>query len=561
MRENPILVKFPYNKELIEEIKSIPGRKYDPNEKGWNIPDQFLPMAANMIQDYYPNIADILRDFSTLTNPKPDIGNLNTAKDIEELDAQYSQKAVQDVKDRLQTPYDLYAYQEIAVAFLEARANTSKGALIGDQPGLGKTIETLAWLLLNPSKLPALIITQASIKRNWYREIEKWMPDVKIQMLDQGKDILDNDADIVIINYDLIWRKKIEEQLLKRKFPVVVYDEVTSIKESSAKRTKSAKKLGRKAKFNIGLSGTPILNRPIEFYNILNLIEPKQFSSHFQFGMRYCNGYHNGFGYVFKGSSRVDELREQIRPLMIRRLKDEVLTELPAKSRRTIFIDMPGKYYQDYVAAENNLVETLRSLPSGKVSDEYEDSRMWLLSKLNYLRHIVGLAKAEEAQEIIKNFVDAGEKLVVFAHHHDVIDLMDDYLTKDKISHVAVDGRTAGPARQDAIDKFQTDPDCMVFVASTAMGMGVTLTAASNALFVERQWTPGIEEQMEDRLHRIGQTNAVLVHYMQIEGSLDEKMDKLVGNKRIILDEVLDGEKSRDKGESIINELLAELAR
>jgi len=190
-----MLVKFPYNKELIEEIKNIPGRKYDPNEKGWNIPDQFLPMAANMIQDYYPNIADIVRDFSTLTNPKPDVGNLNTAKDIDELDQRYSQEAVQDVKDRLQTPYALYAYQEIAVAFLESRVRTSKGALIGDQPGLGKTIETLAWLLLNPSKRPVLIITQATIKRNWYREIEKWMPGTKIQMLDQGKDILDKDAD------------------------------------------------------------------------------------------------------------------------------------------------------------------------------------------------------------------------------------------------------------------------------------------------------------------------------------------------------------------------------
>ena len=556
-----MLVKFPYNKELIEEIKQIPGRKYDPNEKGWDIPDRFLPMAANMIQDYYPNIADIVRDFHTLTNPKPDLGNIATAKDIEELDVKYSQRAVQDVKDRLRTPYDLYAYQEIAVAFLESRIQDGKGALIGDQPGLGKTIETLAWLSLNPSKLPALIITQASIKRNWYREVEKWMPNASVQMLDQGKDVLDADADIVIINYDLIWRKGIEEQLLKRKFPVVVYDEVTSIKESSAKRTKSAKKLGRRAEFTIGLSGTPILNRPIEFYNILNLIEPKQFSSQFKFGMRYCNGYHNGFGYVFKGSSRIDELREQIRPLMIRRLKDDVLTELPAKSRRNIFIDMPGKYYQDYVAAENNLVETLRNLPSGKVSNEYEESKMWLLSKLNYLRHIVGLAKAEEAQEIIKNFVDSGEKLVVFAHHHDVIDLIDEYLTKDKIYHVTVDGRTAGPARQDAIDKFQTDDNCMVFVASTAMGMGVTLTAASNALFVERQWTPGIEEQMEDRLHRIGQTNAVLIHYMQIEKSLDEKMDKLVDNKRIVLDEVLDGEKNRDRGESVINELLSELAK
>ena len=555
-----MLIQFPYNKELIEEIKNIPGRTYSPTDKGWIIPDQFLIMAAEMIRPYYPFVADTVRDYSTIFTPPSTTIDMTMAKDIDDLDERRSKKVVKEIKDRLQMPYDLYPYQEIAVAFLEERDKVSKGALVGDQPGLGKTIEALSWLSLSP-KRPVLVITQASIKRNWYREIEKWLPGSIIQILNQGKDIIDPDADFVIINYDLIWRKGIEEQLLKRKFPVVIYDEVTAIKEPSAKRTKTAKKIGRRAEFNIGLSGTPILNRPIEFYNILNLIDPKQFTSHFKFGMRYCNGHHNGFGYVFKGSSHINELREQIKPLMIRRLKEDVLTELPAKSRRTIYIDMPGKYYQDYIAAENNLVETLQALPSGKVSQEYEDSRMWLLSKLNYLRHIVGLAKAEEAEEIIKNFVDAGEKLVVFAHHHDVMDLMDEYLTKDKVNHVKVDGRTELNNRQTAIDTFQDDPECMVFLASTAMGMGVTLTAASNALFVERQWTPGIEEQMEDRLHRIGQTNGVLIHYMQVEHSLDEKMDRLVENKRAVLNEVLDGEINRDKGESIINELLAELAR
>ena len=555
-----MLIKFPYNKELIEEIKNIPGRTYSPAEKGWIIPDQFLIMAAEMIQPYYPFIADTVRDYSTIFTPPATTTEMTMARDIDDLDTRSSKKAVKDIKDKLQIPYDLYPYQEIAVAFLEERDKTSRGALVGDQPGLGKTIEALSWLSLSP-KRPVLVITQASIKRNWYREIEKWLPNSTIQILNQGKDTIDSDADFVIINYDLIWRKGIEEHLLKRKVPVVIYDEVTSIKEPSAKRTKTAKKLGRRAEFNIGLSGTPILNRPIEFYNILNLIDPKQFTSHFKFGMRYCNGFHNGFGYVFKGSSHINELREQIKPLMIRRLKEDLLTDLPAKSRRTIYIDMPGKYYQEYIAAENNLVETLQGLPSGKVSQEYEDSRMWVLSKLNYLRHIVGLSKAEEAEEIIKNFVDAGEKLVVFAHHHDVMDLMDEYLTKDKVNHVKVDGRTELTNRQTAIDTFQNDPKCMVFLASTAMGMGVTLTAASNALFVERQWTPGIEEQMEDRLHRIGQTNGVLIHYMQVEHSLDEKMDRLVENKRAVLNEVLDGEINRDKGESIINALLAELAR
>jgi SWI/SNF-related matrix-associated actin-dependent regulator 1 of chromatin subfamily A len=249
---------------------------------------------------------------------------------------------------------------------------------------------------------------------------------------------------------------------------------------------------------------------------------------------------------------------------MIRRKKDEVLTELPDKSRQNIYIDMPGNYFQNYRAAELDLIKSLKDINPDEEEDEeskeYDNKQMYLLSKLNLLRHLVGLAKADAAEEIIANFVDSGEKLVVFGHHHDVIDTMDTYLTKRKIGHVTVDGRTPSKDRQDAIDKFQENENCMVFLASTAMGMGVTLTAASNALFVERQWTPGMEEQMEDRIHRIGQNRGVFIHYMQVENSIDSKMAKLVEYKREVLAAVLDGERQRDRGTSIIKELLADLS-
>ena len=390
-----MLIRFPYNKDLIEDIKTIPGRKYEPNERGWNIPDAFLPTVADMVRIYYPNIADTITDFYSLTSPIPIIEDIAQSKDEEDLDTQYSVEILEDVRKRLDVPHPLYPYQEVAVAFLEARLDT-KGAMIGDQPGLGKTIEALAWLSLQPKARPVLVVTQASIKRNWYREIEKWMPESTIQILDQGKDKLDPEASVVIVNYDLIWRENIEKQLLSRNFKVIIFDEVTYLKERTAKRTKSAKKISRKAKFTIGLSGTPILNRPIEFYTFLNIISPKQFPSQFKFGMRYCNGYHNGFGYTFKGASRTDELRQIIQPLMIRRRKNEVLTELPDKVRRDIFVDMPGDYYQDYMSAERDLVYSLRSLnEKDTVSEEFEENNMWVLSKLNYLRHLVGLAKAE----------------------------------------------------------------------------------------------------------------------------------------------------------------------
>jgi len=556
-----MLVQFPYNRELIDEIKSIPGRKYRPNDRGWDIPEEFLIVAAEMIRPHYPHIADTISDYFMLTSDQPTLEDMADANIKEDLENKDSLKILEDVRERLHTPLPLYPYQEIAVSFLEARIGT-KGALIGDQPGLGKTIETLAWISLHPHVRPILVVTQASIKRNWYREIEKWLPNTSIQLLNNGKDKLDKDVEVVIINYDLIWRAGIEKQLLEREFQIVIFDEVTYLKEKSAKRTKSARKLSRAAEFTVGLSGTPILNRPIEFYTFLSMISPKQFPSCFKFGMRYCNGYHNGFGYTFKGASRAGELRQLLQPLMIRRKKEDVLTELPAKSRQNIYIDMPGNYFQDYRAAESDLVDSLRNLnPEKAVSQEYEDKRMWLLSKLNYLRHLVGLAKAEAAEEIITNFVDAGEKLVVFGHHHDVMDLMDGYLTKKGIIHVRVDGRTPTHQRQGMVDQFQDNDDCMVFLASTAMGMGVTLTAASNALFVERQWTPGIEEQMEDRIHRIGQDRGVFIHYMQVENSIDVKMAKLVEHKREVLTEILDGEKKRDRGESVINELLGELSK
>jgi len=558
-----MLVQFPYNKELIDEIKSIPGRKYRPNDRGWDIPEAFLPTAAEMIRPHYPNIADTISDYFTLTSDEPTLTDMSTATAKEDLVEVDSLKLLEDVRERLNTPFPLYPYQELAVAFLEARIGT-RGALIGDQPGLGKTIEALAFCSLHPQVSPILVVTLASLKRNWYREVEKWLPGTSIQIIDQGKDLVDSDADVVIINYDLIWRAKIEKQLLARKFQIVIFDEITYLKERSAKRTKAARKLGKAAEFTIGLSGTPILNRPIEFYTFLNMISPKQFSSQFQFGMRYCNGYHNGFGYTFKGASRVSELRQLIHPLMIRRRKDEVLTELPEKSRQNIYIDMPGSYFQNYRAAELDLVQSLKSLSAdeeAEVSQEYEDKRMWLLSKLNFLRHLVGLAKADAAEEIITNFVDSGEKLVVFGHHHDVMDTINAYLTKKKIGHVTVDGRTPNQDRQALVDQFQEDENCMVFLASTAMGMGVTLTAASNALFVERQWTPGMEEQMEDRIHRIGQNRGVFIHYMQIENSIDAKMAKLVEYKRDVLAAVLDGERQRDRGESIINELLGEFSK
>ena len=169
------------------------------------------------------------------------------------------------------------------------------------------------------------------------------------------------------------------------------------------------------------------------------------------------------------------------------------------------------------------------------------------------------MAKVDLAGNYIKQVVEGDNKLVVFAHHRDVLDKLEETVRQAKIKYVRADGSTANENRQKYIDIFQEDENCMVFLASSAMGMGVTLTAASNALFVERQWSPALEEQMEDRVHRIGQNNGVLIQYMQVEKTFDEKMAKVIDSKREIMQQVLDSnfENTRvDTEESAIDEVL-----
>ena len=521
---------------------------------GWEIPNRYLYKAAEAVDSHYPNVAETIRIYANRLAPKQAaVEELSSVLTPDTLSTEVGIKALRKIKEELSLSYSLFPYQELGVAFLDTVP--TRGAIIADAPGLGKTIQTLAWLSLYP-KLSTLVVTPASVKRHWAKESQKWIPDRSVQVIMSGKDKIDTSIDITVVNYDLLW--KLKDKLGSIEPDVVVFDECTYLKEAKAKRTKAAIFLGRMAKSVIGLSGTPIINRPIEFFNILNLIDPKQFPSWFKFGLRYGNGEHNGYGWQFNGTSNTRELQSLIQPFIIRRRKEEVLTELPPKRRETIYIEMPGNIRADYVAAETDLMTTVRIIQDSQ--QNANDVHNNALAKLGLLRHLVGLAKAEMANEYIKNFVQDGEKLLVFGHHHDVLDMLEDFVKKEKIGYVRVDGQTPTPKRQPAVDKFQTDDSCLVFLASTAMGMGVTLTAASNALFVERQWSPATEEQMEDRLHRIGQKKGVTIWYMELESTIDEKMSNLVENKRELLSNLLD-KNEKTENQSIMQELLADLSR
>ena len=550
-----MIIKFPYNETVVERIKEIPGRRWDAEERGWSIPDQYLNIASRILEMRYPDIAKRVQVYADELAPNAQaLQELGSAFTPDDIESEQGKNMLKEIRQRLNITNDLFPYQELGVVFLEM--TPTRGAIIADAPGLGKTIQTLGWLSIHPELRPVIVVVPASVKKNWEVEIERWMPDKpSVQIIMTGKDKIKPKQEIYIINYELLW--KLEDKLLKMSPSVVVFDECTYLKERKAKRTKSSIAVGRKAKYVIGLSGTPILNRPMEFYNILSLISPEQFPSWFKFGVRYCNGFNNGYGWQFRGSSNAKELRSLIQPFMIRRRKEDVLKELPPKRRETIHTLLPGNYQQDYHAADIALMSTVGQLQQSQIDDN--DAYTHIFAQLGVLRHIVGRGKAEVAREHILNLTQDNEKLLVFGHHHDVLDYLEEFLKKEKIKYERVDGTTSNKLRQPAIDRFQADEECLVFLTSTAMGMGVNLVAASNALFIERQWSPAIEEQMEDRIHRIGQTKGVVIWYMLVEDTIDSKMASLIESKRELLTNILDSNiRVRDNG--VMKALLMELS-
>ena len=546
-------VQFPYNPILIDEIKSIPGRTWDPADKSWSFPDEYLGLAIQTIAPHYPEIAASLNEYALKEEfTSPTLLDISNAASVSDLTTIEANNLVEQVKERLQLPHKLYPYQELCVAFLEAVE--AKGTLVADAMGLGKTVETLAWLSLYPERRPVLVVAPASVKRNWYREIQKWLPDETIQLISSSKDEFETDKNFYIINYDLIWR--MEEKIYDLSISTTIFDEVTAIKEAKAKRSKVARQIGRNSNYVLGLSGTPILNRPIEFFNFLNLIKPEQFSNYFKFGLRYGNPKSiviKGGRKVwsFPGATNLQELRNLLKPIMIRRSKQQVLTELPDKRREMLYLDLPSKFTKEYRTAERNLIQQLRDFKQDPNLQKAD-----LLATLAALRHLVGLAKVENACEFIKSFADSNDKLVVFGHHHDVLDGIEAILKQENIKFVSADGKTKNEDRQKRIDIFQNDPEYTIFLATTAMGMGITLTAASNSLFVERQWSPAMEEQMEDRLHRIGQKRGVIAWYLQVENTVDERMAKIVSEKRSVLEQILDANEEEILERSVVNEIL-----
>ena len=435
-------------------------------------------------------------------------------------------------------------FQKAGIRYALDRPNV----LIADEMGLGKTVEAIGIINADPTIKTGIIVCPKSLKLNWKRELEKWLTRPFSVGIANG---VFPDTDIVIINYEGL----IKFDLGTKKFDICIVDEAHLIKNSKALRSKAVKAINARRK--VRMTGTPIVNRPAELYNIIEDLGG-DWGSFFSFAKRYCNAHSNGYGWDFSGAINLDELQKRLREtVMVRRLKSEVLTELPRKIRQIVEVSADDANQKKAVKAEQSyeldseqrLTDLRIAIELSKTESEeaYKTAveRLTEASQISFtemarLRHETALAKVPAIISHIQNALeDNNNKIIIAAHHHDCIDQL--MIGLAEFNPVKLTGETKEIDRQSAVDSFQNDPSVRVFIGSiTAAGVGITLTAASHVVFSELDWVPGNITQMEDRAHRIGQTETVLVQHIVLSDSLDARMARILIDKQNVIDSALD---------------------
>jgi len=431
---------------------------------------------------------------------------------------------------------NLKKYQKIGVRKIESFQGR---VLLADDMGLGKTVQTLKYVDNHPELRPVLIISPSFLKWVWESQLKTHFHK-RGEVLSGTKPILTNKLlknNIFIINYEILrhWISTLRE--LKPK--IVIIDECHRQKSSTAKITKAIRILCRDIKHIICISGTPFLNRPIELFTTLNLLWPKEFPSKWSFGFRYCKPTRRPWGWEFKGATHLDELHEKLKSLgMIRRLKTEVLKQLPDKTREIIPVKISK--ISKYNEANKDFLTWLYKISAEKAD---KAKKAEALTKLGYLLRLSAKLKLKKVIEWVDNFLETNdEKIVLFCTHRKIIKKL--HKKYKKIS-VVVDGSVSAKKKKLAVQSFQTNKKIKIFIGNIrAAGVGIDLWAASTCAFVELDWVPGNHTQAEDRLHRIGQKNPVTIYYIIAKDTIEEDLCKLIQKKQNIINQTLDGGKT-----------------
>ena len=429
----------------------------------------------------------------------------------------------------------------------------SRRFILADDMGLGKTTATIIAALETGVK-KILIICPASLKINWQREIENYTD--RSIFICEGKKF-STDHDFVIINYDILknfYDPKVKEKSLleNSEFDLVIMDEAHMISNPQAQRTKIINSFVKKIKRVWLLTGTPMTNRPMNYFNLLNIIESPVAQNWMAYAIRYCQGYQFMAGkrkiWNVQGASNLEELRDRTSKQMLRRLKDDVL-DLPEKIISPIYLNLKSKDYEEMMGEYYDWFD--------KKSEE-STSLTIQFSKLMKVRKIIANEKVKHTIEIVENIIEQGKKVIIFTNFTDTLQLIHNHFGKQS---VYLDGSCSKPKRQHAIDEFQDNDKIKVFVGNLkAAGVGITLTAAEVVIMNDLSFVPAEHAQAEDRAYRYGQKNNVLIYYPLFENTIEGAIYNILNHKKKIINTVM-GDDLLENGGDIVEEMLNSINR
>jgi SWI/SNF-related matrix-associated actin-dependent regulator 1 of chromatin subfamily A len=447
--------------------------------------------------------------------------------------------------------YDKYSHRPPLEHQKEAvqKLVENKKFILADDMGLGKTTSTIIAALESGAK-KVLIICPATLKINWKREIENYSD--KSVYIAEGKNF-STDADFVIINYDIIknfhdTKKKGESQILDANFDLVVVDEAHYIKNATAQRTKLINDLVKKVDRLWLLTGTPMTSRPIDYFNLLSLIESPVAKNWMAYAIRYCQGYQFNVGgrkvWNVMGASNLEELRDRTSGLTLRRLKENVL-DLPDKIITPVYLRLKSKMYEEIMGEYYDWYDK---------NPEESKSLTVQFTKLTKIRQVIADEKIAQTIEIAENIIEQGKKVIIFCNFTDSLNKICEHFGK---AAVKVDGSMSKPERQHSVDSFQESDKIKVFVGNIkAAGVGLTLTAAEAVIMNDLSFLPSDHAQAEDRAYRYGQKNNVLVYYPIFENTIEGIIYDILNNKKQVIATVMgDNQNTADAAEEILKRI------
>jgi SNF2 family DNA or RNA helicase len=454
---------------------------------------------------------------------------------------------------------ELRDYQKEGFVWMSRLAHLGVGACLADDMGLGKTLQSITVILSLADAGPSLVVAPTSVCMNWAAEVQRFAPTLNFHMFSESNrdEIIPQlgKFDLLVTSYTLLQQEI--ELLSQVKWQSVVLDEAQAIKNAATKRSKAAMRLD--SRFRLITTGTPIENHLGELWNLFSFINPGLLGTYKQFNRRFgipIEKYHD------REARRT--LKKLIRPFMLRRIKSQVLEELPPRTEITLRVEMQPEEMQFYEALRQQAIENIEG------SSEKTGRHLRILAEIMRLRRAccnprlindqvaISSTKLQVFAETVEELLGGGHKALVFSQFTGHLALIREFLDSQGITYKYLDGTTPAKERQQQVERFQAGEGDLFLISLKAGGLGLNLTAADYVIHMDPWWNPAVEDQAADRAHRIGQKRPVTVYRLVTANTIEEKIVRLHQEKRDLANSLLEG---ADVSTRISAEELLELIR